>query len=116
MIDVPPEPLPPQERVVEQRLLDCGLKTGGFIVKYEDYLQSIQVVIEPSAGATSDNFACIREAAGNEIVTFEDGEMFAAYMDFTSELARPEMMVMYEGRLKEADCGKAFQTATTSVR
>ncbi len=108
MIDVPPEPLPTQERVIEQRLLDCGLNPGGFTVKYEDYLQSIEIVIEPSAGATSDNFACIREAAGNEIVTFEDGEMFAAYMDFTSELARPEMMVMYEGRLKEAGLWEDF--------
>ena len=108
MIDVPPEPLPTQEQVIEQRLLDCGLNLGGFTVKYEDYLQSIEIVIEPSAGATSDKFACIKEAAGYEIVTFRDGEMFAAYMDFASELARPEMMVTYEGRLKDAGLWDGF--------
>ncbi len=108
MIDVPPEPLPTQEQVIEQRLLDCGLNPGGFTVKYEDYLQSVEIVIAPSAGATSDNFACIRDAAGYEIVTFQDGEMFAAYMDFASELARPEMMVMYEGRLKETGLWEGF--------
>ncbi|RDC60342.1 hypothetical protein HME9302_01545 [Alteripontixanthobacter maritimus] len=89
-------------------MLDCGLNPGGFTVKYEDYLQSIEISIEPSAGATSDNFDCIRGAAGNEIVTFEDGEMFAAYMDFAAELARPDMMVMYEGRLKEAGLWEGF--------
>ena len=108
MIDVPPEPLPTQEQVIEQRLLGCGLNAGGFTVKYEDYLQSIEIAIAPSAGASSDNFACIKEAAGYEIVTFQDGAMFAAYMEFASELARPEMMEMYESRLKEAGLWKGF--------
>ena len=108
MIDVPPEPLPTQEQIIEQRLLDCDLNPGGFTVKYEDYLQSIEIVIAPSAGATSDSFACITEAAGYEIVTFQDDAMYAAYMDFTSELARPEMMLMYEGRLKEARLWAGF--------
>ena len=108
MIDVPPEPLPTQEQVIEHRLLDCGLDPGRFTVKYEDYLQSIEIFIEQSAGVTSDNFDCIREAAGNEIVTFEDGEMFAAYMDFASELARPDIMAMFEGRLKEAGLWEGF--------
>ncbi len=89
-------------------MLDCGLNPGGFTVKYEDYLQSIEIVIAPSAGATSDNFACIKEAAGYEIVTFQDSAIFAAYMDFASELARPEMMVMLEGGLKEAGLWEGF--------
>ena len=108
MSDVPPEPLPIQEQVIEQRLLACGLNAGGFTVKYEDYLQGIEIAIAPSAGATSDNFACIKEAAGYEIVTFQDGTMLAAYMDFASELARPQMMVMYESRLKEAGLWEGF--------
>ena len=108
MIDVPPEPLPTQEQVIEQRLLDCGLNAGGFTVKYEDYLQSIEISIAPGAGASSDNFACIKEAAGYEIVTFQDGAMFAAYMEFASELARPEMTEMYASRLKEAGLWKGF--------
>jgi hypothetical protein len=102
MIDVPPESLQAQEQVIEKRLLDCGLNPGGFTVKYEEVLQSIEIVIAPSAGATSDSFACINDAAGFEIVRFQDGAMFAAYMDFSSDLARPQMMVTYEGRLKEA--------------
>ena len=108
MIDVPPEALPTQEQVIEQRLFDCGLNPGGFTVKYQDYLQSIEIFIEPSAGATSDNFDCIREAVGNEIVTFEDAEMFSAYIDFVSELTRPDMLVMYEGKLKEAGLWEGF--------
>lgn len=108
MFDVPPEPLPTQEQVIEKRLLDCGLNPGGFTVKYEDYLQSIEIVIGQRAGATPDKFACIREAAGYEIVTFQDGEMFAAYTDFASELARPQMLVLYEGRLKEAGLWEGF--------
>ena len=100
--------MPTQEQVIEQRLFDCGLNLGGFTVKYEDYLQSIEIVITPKAEATSDNFRCIRDAVGYEIVTFQDSEMFAAYMDFASELARPEMMVMYEGRLKEAGLWEGF--------
>ena len=108
MIEVPPEPLPTQEQIIEQRLRDCGLNPGGLTVKYEDYLQSIEIVIAPGAGATSENFACIKDAAGYEIVTFQDGEMFAAYTDFVSELARPEMLALYEGRLKEAGLWEDF--------
>ncbi|MXO66336.1 hypothetical protein [Altericroceibacterium endophyticum] len=108
MIDVPPEPLSTQEQVIEQRLLDCGLNSGGFSVRYEDYLQSIEIVIASSAGATTDDFKCISEASGYEIVRFEDGAMFAAYMDFASELARPEMMVMFEDSLKEVGLWEGF--------
>ena len=108
MIDVPPAPLPTQEQVIEQRLLDCGLEPGGFTVRYEGYLQSIEIVIASNAGANAENFACIKEAAGYEIVTFQDGEMSAAYMDYASELARPEMMVMYENRLKETGLWNGF--------
>lgn len=108
MIDVPAEPLPTQELAIEERLLECGLKLGGFTVKYEDYLQSVEIVIAPSAEATSDDFACIQEAAGYEIVTFQDRDMFAAYMDFTSELVRPQIIVELEGRLKEAGLWEGF--------
>lgn len=89
-------------------MLDCGLNPDGFTVKYEDYLQSIEIIIAPSARATSDHFQCIKEAAVYEIVTFQDGAMLNAYMDFASELARPEMMVMYEGQLKEAGLWEGF--------
>ena len=108
MIDVPPEPFPYQEQVIEQRLIDCGLNTDGITVQYEDYLQSIEIVIAPSAGATWDDFECIRKATGYEIVMFQDETMLTAYTDFTSEQARPEMIAMYEGRLKEAGLWESF--------
>ena len=105
MIDLPP---PPPESVIEQRLVDCGLDAGGFTVKYEAVLQSIEILIKPNAGATSDHFPCIAEAAGQEIVSFEDGEAYVAYTKFASELARPEMLVMLEARLKEAGLWDGF--------
>jgi hypothetical protein len=107
-MDVPPEPLPAQEQVIEQRLIDCGLDPSGLSVKYEDYLQSIEIVISTAAKATPDHFACIKEAAGDEIVMFQDVAMSTAYMDFASELARPGMMVVLEGQLKDAGLWAGF--------
>lgn len=89
-------------------MLDCGLEPGEFTVRYEDYLQSIEIVISSNAGAASESFACIKEAAGYEIVTFEDAKMSAAYMDYASELARPELTTMYENRLKEIGLWEGF--------
>ncbi|MBA4163622.1 MAG: hypothetical protein C0510_03165 [Erythrobacter sp.] len=108
MIEMPPEPPPRQEQVIEHRLIECGLDARGVSVKYEDYLQSIEIVIGPKAGATTKHFACIKEAAGYEIVTFEDREMFAAYSDFASELARPQMLATFESRLKETGLWEGF--------
>jgi hypothetical protein len=91
MIVVPPQPPVPPEQVIEQRLVKCGLDSRGFTVKYEDDLQSIEIVINDNAGATKDRFACIRKAAGYEIVTFRNGQMQRAYSDFVTELLRPQM-------------------------
>lgn len=82
-------------------MLDCGLDRRGFTVTYEDYLQSIQVAIAPNSGATSENFGCIKNAASDEIVTFQDRAMFAAYTNFISQLPRPEMLAMMEARLND---------------
>lgn len=100
MIDTPSEPPAAQEQVIERKLLDCGLKSSGFTVRYEDYLQSIEVVISPPAGATLAHFACIREAAFPEIVTFEDGAMFRQYLDFQAKLVRPQVLADAEAALK----------------
>ena len=86
MIDLPPE------QVIEQRLVECGLDSKGISVKYEGYLQSIEVVIKPAAGAASQHFPCIQKATGYEIVTFADMEMARQYSDFTTELFRPKML------------------------
>ena len=107
-MDTPPDPPPSPEQVIEQRLVECGLDRSGLSVRYQDYLQSIEIVISPSAGATSEDFACIKQAAGSEIVTFEDGDTFAGYTSFQAELARPEMLAQYERRLREAGLWEGF--------
>ena len=86
MIDLPPE------KVIEQRLVKCGLNPLGVSVIYEDYLQSIEVVIKPDAEVTSDQFGCIREAVASEIVTFFDPDMNRRYNDFVAKLLRPHML------------------------
>lgn len=92
MIDMPPEPPPAQIQAIQQQLVECGLKAGGFTVKYEDELQSIEIVIGPQAGASTDKLDCIREAAHYEIVTFSDDEMQGAYTDHVTRLLRPKML------------------------
>lgn len=100
MIDTPPEPPPAQEQVIERKLVDCGLKAGGFTVKYEDELQGTEVVISPVAEASSELFPCIREAAFPEIVTFRDVAMFEQYRDFETEVMRPQMLADAETSLR----------------
>ncbi|WP_066528523.1 hypothetical protein [Erythrobacter sp. CCH5-A1] len=108
MIDTPPEPPVAQEQVIERKLLDCGLKSEGFTVRYEDELQSIQIIITPSAQAKPEHFVCIREAAGYEIVTFEDTEMFGAYLRVMEDLARPKVLADAEISLKERGLWENF--------
>lgn len=91
-MDAHPQPASVLEQVIEQKLVQCGLKSGGFTVRFEDDLQSIEVVIGTDAGATSDKFDCIRQAADHEIVTFSDGEMQKAYDDRASDLLKPQML------------------------
>lgn len=86
MIDSTPE------QVIEQKIGECGLNRTGVTVAYEDYLQSIEVVIKPEAKATSDHFQCIHNASGYEIVTFTDMELAKRYEEFTAELLRPKML------------------------
>lgn len=98
-IDATP-PLAP-EQVVEQRLVKCGLSSGGFTVKYEDYLQSIEILITPASGARKDQFLCIRQAAGHEVVSFADSSMQKDYSSFETELLRPQMLESAESELKK---------------
>lgn len=108
MIDAPPEPPAAQEQLIAQHLVDCGLKVEGFTVRYEDDLQSILIVITPSAQAKLEQFVCIREAAGYEIVTFEDTEMFGTYMQVMEDLARPQILADAETSLKERGLQENF--------
>lgn len=108
MIDTPPEPAAAQEQLIEEKLIGCGLKAGGFSVRYEDYLQSIEVVITPAAGATPEQFGCINEAAFPEIVTFEDGPMFTQYIEYLDELYRPQALADAQAALTEQGLLKNF--------
>lgn len=108
MINIPAEPPPSQEQIIEQRLLGCELTAGGFTVRYESELQSIEVVIRSAAGATSEQFGCIREAAFPEIVTFEDRDMFRQYVAFESELVRPQMLADSQAALKKYGLWEGF--------
>jgi hypothetical protein len=105
VIDAPPLPY---EQIIEQRLVQCGLKIEGLSVRYEDYLQSFEIVIRTTSGATTDHFECIKNAAGYEIVTFEDRDMYQAYGDYTSELARPQLLKSLKARLQERGLLEAF--------
>ncbi len=89
---MPPEPRPAYEQVIEQKLIQCGLRAEGFTVKYEDELQSIEIVIHEGAGASRKNIDCIREAAGYEIVTFRDVDSQQAYDEKVFEALKPKML------------------------
>lgn len=101
-------PPPAHEQVIEQRLVECGLSKGGFTVKYEDYLQSIEIVITSAAGARKEHFPCIREAAEHEIVSFADGSMQKAYSDYETEMLRPQMLESATAELKRLGLLKSF--------
>lgn len=96
------------EQVIEQRLVECGLSRGGFSVKYEDYLQSIEIVITSAAGAREEHFPCIRQAVEHEIVSFADASMQKAYSDFETELLRPQMLESATAELKKRGLLKNF--------
>ena len=108
MIDMPPASPPSQEQVIEKRLIECGLNAKGVSVKYEGYLQSIEIVIRPNSGATADHFRCIKDAAGYEIVTFEDRDMYVAYNEYASVLARPQVLDGFKASLEEKGLLEGF--------
>lgn len=73
-------------------MLRCGLKAGGFTVKYEPQLQGITIIITPQAEAKTEQFECIAAASDNEFVNFTDGTMETAYRAWSDEKAKPIML------------------------
>lgn len=108
MIDLPPEPPASPQQHIEQKLVDCGVERRSFSVKYEDYLQSIEIVVNDQAKIQASQFACIRAAAGNEIVSFKNGATQLAYNDFVTELVRPEMVTRAKVELEKRGLLVAF--------
>jgi hypothetical protein len=105
---MPATPPAAHEQVIEQRLAECGLRRGGFSVQYEDYLQSIEIVITSAAGAREKHFPCIRQAVEHEIVSFADGGMQKAYSDYEAELLRPQMLESATAEVKKRGLLKNF--------
>lgn len=108
MIDMPQVPASAYEQVLTQKLLQCGLRNGGFTVKYEDELQSTLIVIEQESEASAGLFDCIKQAVGYEIVTFEDPELQKAYLDRVFETLRPKMLADARAELEKTRCPRRF--------
>lgn len=108
MIDLSPNSLIHDEQVIAKKLADCGLEAKGYTVKFEEDLQSVEIVIGRTSGASKARFSCIHRAAGSEIVTFEDARMRAAYADFERELYRPRMIADATADLKKLHLFSGF--------
>ena len=89
---MPQVPPPAYEQVLTQKLLQCGLPDGGFTVKYEDELQSVEIVIGKEAEVTLEQIECIRQATGYEIVSFKDPELQKAYQDRVFAALSPRLL------------------------
>lgn len=100
-MDTPPEPPLPQEQQIAQALADCGLKAGGFTVRYEAELQSIEVITKPAAGAGPEQFPCIFSAVWPEIVTFEDSVRTEQYYAYVSDQLRPQILADAEAGVRD---------------
>lgn len=101
MIDFPTKLPVQQEQVISKQLVDCGLDPKAITVKYEDYLQSIEIVIRHGSRASENIFPCIHRAADYEIVNFEDPALQSAYTKFTTELYRPHMIAEATSKAEE---------------
>lgn len=101
MIDMPQVPPPAYAQMLTQKLLECGLRNGGFTVKYEDELQSVEIVIDKSARASAEHFDCIKEAVDHQIVTFKDSDLQQAYQDRVFETLRPKMLADARAELEK---------------
>lgn len=101
MIDMPQVPPPAYEQMLTQKLLECGLRNGGFTVKYEEELQSVEIVIDKTARASAEHFDCIKKAVDHQIVTFNDPDLQQAYQDRVFETLRPKMLADARAELEK---------------
>lgn len=73
---------PSEEQIVEQKLVDCGLKRSGLSVSYVDDWRSVVAVINDEAEARAEHFDCIRDAVWPQEVRFESPELERSYLRF----------------------------------
>lgn len=83
-----------QAQEIEQRMVECGINSSEFTIKYEDDLQSITIEVNSSAEIKSDKFSCIYDATGRGagVVYFQNTDIAYAYQKFTNELLKPELL------------------------
>jgi len=91
MPDLPPPPPPAQEQIATA-LVDCGLTRAGFAIAYDDDFRSDVVRIKVTAQTNQSQFACIRAAAAEDIVLFEDDAVERAYQTYLGDVMRLEMV------------------------
>lgn len=92
MIDMPQAAPPAYEQVLAHKLEQCGLRDGGFTVRYQQELQGFEIVIGEDAAASPAHFDCIQQAAGREIVTFSRADLGRAYSHHVFEKQRAQML------------------------
>ncbi|WP_373928718.1 hypothetical protein QTN93_00990 [Sphingomonas aerolata] len=107
MIDMPDTP-PAYDKILTQRLMRCGLHQSGLAVQYQQELQSIEIFIGQDAHATADHFDCINDAAGYEVVTFENSEMQLAYEDRVVEIRKPKILANARAALESRGVLEGF--------
>jgi len=100
MIDMPQDVPPAYEQVLKEKLTQCGLRNGGFIVRHEDQLQNVQIVIDEDAAASAAQFDCIRQAAGYQPVTFKNPSLQSAYQDRIVQTLQPRMVADAKSQLE----------------
>lgn len=96
------------ERVIAEGLRECGLAQSGFIIRSNDELQSIEIVIDATAGASKDKLDCIRQASAHEIVTFRDQAMQDAYHERAAEALQPKILAEAREGLEKRGLLKGF--------
>lgn len=101
MIDAPQVPPPVYAQVLTEEPARCGLHADGFTVKYEQELQSVEIVIDRKAAASVTQLECIRQAAEHAIVTFQDAVLQSAYDDRVAQAVRPRMLAETRAELEK---------------
>ena len=89
MIDLPP---PSYEQTIEA-VVKCDISHANIRIKYEDYLQSDEVVVSDLGTVTDDKLRCLRAAVHPfYILTIRNAEQQAAFYDLSQKDDRPRQL------------------------
>ncbi|MDQ0839237.1 hypothetical protein [Sphingomonas faeni] len=101
MIDMSPVSPHSYPSTLTQKLLQCGLRNGKFAVEYDHDLQGYEIIIAHEAGVTCEQFDCVREVAGTELVTFHDAKLQQAYDARVREIEMPGKLAAARAKLEK---------------